>query len=201
MLDFAPSILAPFLILLFLCVRRCTRVIHALLMAWICCQFAALYLHSGNNGQRTAWKQDESFSLQSRRGRKITSFNGAYSLSSHPTQTQITYNGTEWEPDGLASPVVTLALDAPDFLEIAVGPRTQQEGADAYRAKIGNLELPIESISHSNGKVGAVQKVRFSIPESIRHQQGDQLIFLCFTTGWSKSERESKRPLYSVRWK
>jgi hypothetical protein len=201
-LDFAPSFLAPFVITLLLLARRWPRLIPALLLVWLCCESTALCLSGGTPSVRAELSKEELFGLPAPNGRKLPSFNGRYAVENHPLEASIKYNGEGWDRDGTASPLVTLALDCPEFLEILVGPRQVEDGVpDNYKAKIGNTELPMESLIRTRQGSNLVAKVRFSIPEEIRRQNGNQLAFLCFTKDWEEKDRRSHRRLYEVRWK
>ncbi|HEY0548006.1 MAG TPA: hypothetical protein VGF13_00310, partial [Verrucomicrobiae bacterium] len=202
-LDFAPAFLAPFILVLLLCTPRWPRLIPVLLLTWIISESTVRWLGQRNLYVPAPLSREELSALPEPTGRKLASFSGRYSIENHPDQTKIKYNGQGWEEDSeAASAIVTLMVDRPEFLEISVGRREAKDAiSDAYRAKIGNMELPVESIKP--GYIGSNQmhKVRFRIPEGIRSQNVDQLVFLCFTTSWQKIDIESRRPLHEVRWR
>lgn len=201
-LDLAPSFMAPFIMALLLLARRWPRLMPTLLVAWLCGESMALWLSRGSTSFQAELSKEELPSLPMSSGRKLASFNGRYAIENHPVETNIQYNGQTWNRDGMASPILTLVLDRPEFLEISVGQRPEEGGTpDSYRAKIGNLELPVESSIRTQDGSNVIVKVRFGIPDRIRHQSGDQLAFLCFTTGWEPKDRRSQRRLYEVRWK
>jgi hypothetical protein len=199
-LDFAPSFLAPFVMALLL-VRRWPRLMPALFAVWLPCELMTVWLSHGNTSVRAEIPKAELKSLPMADGRKLASFNGRYTLANHPLETSLHYNGQGWDRDGMASSIVTLMLDGPQFLEISVGQRTEGSAHDSYRAKMGNIELPTESVIRTTEGSNWVAKVRFSIPKRIRPQDKVQLIFVCFTTDWEQTTRRSQRPLYEVQWK
>jgi hypothetical protein len=201
-LDFAPAFVAPFIVAVLLLARRWPRLIPMLLVAWLSCESMALWLSRGSTSAQAELSQEELPRLPMPAGKKLTLFNGRYAIENHPVETNIQYNGQGWDSDGMALPIVTLMLDRPQFLEISVGQRQAERGdPDSYRAKIGNIELPVESLVRTHEGSNLVAKVKFGIPERIRHQNGNQVAFLCFTTGWEEKDRRSHRRLHEVRWK
>jgi hypothetical protein len=135
-------------------------------------------------------------------GRRLSEFGSAYSMTNHPGQTGIPYNGYGWDSEtGLAGNIVIVAVDRPEFIEVRVGPRS---GAgelpprpDEFRAMIGAEFLPLREVHQSDGQTW----VRFEVPEEVKSRAGKELLFLCFTKGFDSEDRESQRPLHSVQWR
>jgi len=101
---------------------------------------------------------------------------------------------------GLVSAVAILTVDRPQFLELTLGP--EAEGfPEVYRAKINTIELPIIGITPTTYGTNTAKCVRFSIPESILRQNGDQLISLCFTPSFHGRDMKRTRSLYQARWR
>jgi hypothetical protein len=111
-------------------------------------------------------------------------------------------NGYGWEPlNGFASDIVTLALDRPQFPELRVSPRRGMNGEparpDVYRAQIDGCPLPLREVKQQEDEI----KVVFDIPVAIRSRQHEQVLFLCFSSGYDAEDRLSERFLYSVHWR
>jgi hypothetical protein len=140
--------------------------------------------------------------LPSAEGRRIVEFGGAYSITNHPSQTGIPYNGYGWDSEtGLAGNIVIVAVDRPEFIEVLVGPRSDSAELparpDEFRAMIGAEFLQFREVHQSEGPI----RVRFEVPDKIKSRAGNQLLFLCFTKGFDSEDRESQRPLRSVQWR
>lgn len=132
----------------------------------------------------------------------LNSFAGAYTPPHYPAQTGIMLNGSGWDMEsGIANDVVILAMDQPQFVELQVSKRRTMDGspaqADVYQAILDGQPLHIRKIEPEIDGF----KVRFDIPDAIRQQKTDQILFLCFSQGYDQADRESERFLYSVRWK
>jgi hypothetical protein len=132
----------------------------------------------------------------------IDSFGGSYTISKHPLQTGIQFNGAGWDAEtGVADDVVMLMLDKPQFVELDVSERRTENDtetkADVYHAMIDGKMLPIKLQQSENDEF----KVIFDVPESIRRQNQFQVVFLCFSDGFEKNDRDSERFLYLVKWK
>jgi hypothetical protein len=200
-LDFAPAFLASFVLALILA-HRYKRIFFAALLIWICSESIARLAAHGSAIAQLELSATELIPLPRADGRKLASFNGRYAMENHPEDTHIKYNGQGWGLDGAAAPIVTLMLDRPQFLELVVGPRPPESGLkDRYRAKIGTIELPLESLTRDAAENPSAIKVRFGIPKKIREQDKDQVAFLCFTEKWEPADRQSQRQLFAVRWK
>lgn len=140
--------------------------------------------------------------LPSSTSRPFINIHGKYDLIDHPNKSGLFGNGRGWKmEDGEARAIVMLAIDAPEFVEIVVGPGkySLDDGAhhDAYQAVIDGHPIPVEKVESEGGRT----RVRFAVPDTIRHRAGDELLFLCFTSGYSMVDRESRRILYSVQWR
>jgi len=201
-LDFSAALAAPCILLFVLSARRWPRLVSMVVLVWLCCEGTGLWTRRGDNPGSLALSR-ANLSLPSvPEGRDLTAFQGKYSLEKHPLDTKVPYNGAGWSSDGIASAIVTIAVDNPQFLEIVVGqPESPGEIADVYRAKVGNMELPVEHRMQTFVGNRAAVKVRFRIPDQITRQQCDQLMFLCFRTNWELQDRRSTRPLYEIRWR
>ena len=132
----------------------------------------------------------------------LESFAGSYGITKHPSETGIPLNGAGWDIEtGIADDVVTLVLDKPRFVELDVSGRRDQNGeqarADLYRAMIDGKMLPMKSKQSEDDGF----KVIFNIPESIRRENQDQILFLCFSDSFEQADRDSERFLYSVTWR
>lgn len=91
-----------------------------------------------------------------------------------------------------------VAVDAPQFVELNLGPRIGSKGEqDIYRARIGSIELPVTSVTNVNQTI----RVRFEVPEAIRRRAGEELVFLCFVKTALPLDLDSHRILYSVKWR
>ena len=201
-LDFTPAFLAPFIVVLLVSARRLPRLIPWLLLTWIISDSTMLWLGQGNLNNRTALSREELVVLPEPTGKKLASFSGRYSKENHPDQTHIKYNGLGWEKNGEASVIITLMVDCPEFLEISIGERKSDSvTSDIPRAKIGNLELPVESITPAYVGSNLVINARFRVPERIRREQENQIVYLCLATSWDQKDRLSLRQLYEVRWR
>jgi hypothetical protein len=126
---------------------------------------------------------------------------GKYDFLNHPGDSGLFGNGKGWKKeDGEARAIVMLAIDAPEFVEIVVGPGkySRDDGLhhDAYRAAIDGHLIPVEKVNSEEGRT----RVRFTVPEAIRRRAGEELLFLSFTSGYDMVDRESRRILYSVQW-
>jgi hypothetical protein len=202
MLDFAPSFIAPIIVALVPFFRNWQRFVIVILFAWLCYESIPLWLNRPQINQPASLSKEQLPFLPEVPGKAIPLFHGIYSIADRPNSSGIPYNGSGWNSLGAASPIVTVVIDGPQFLEVSVGPRDPlQRGQDVYRAKIGNVELPIVSRVSTPQNGHLIEKVRFQIPETIRLQNNDQLAFLCFADGWDDNERNSRRTLYEIRWK
>lgn len=126
---------------------------------------------------------------------------GSYDLTNHPSNTAILGNGAGWNSGtGEVKALVALAIDQPRFIEVTVGPGIYKAGGsrqDVYRAVLDGKFIPLEKMERH----GEALHLRFEVPQAIRRRAGDELLFLCFTKGYDKADRESRRVLYSVRWR
>lgn len=132
----------------------------------------------------------------------LESFAGSYEMTRHPSETGIPLNGAGWDIEtGIADDVVTLVLDKPQFVELDVSERRnqngEQTGADVYRAMIDGRMLPMKSKQSEDDGF----KVLFNVPESIRRKNQNQILFLCFSDSFKQADRDSERFLYSVKWR
>ena len=201
--DFAPSFLAATFCLLF-CVRtasgRWKKFCYGGLYAFICWKLIYLMASPASNDPWLKWPGGIR-SVPQTEWKKMSEFSGIYSLDSFPESTGIEGNGMGWQAkSGQAGSIVTLMVDRPQFLELTLGP--EAEGfPKVYRARINNIELPLTGITPTTYGTNTAKCVRFSIPESILRQNGNQLISLCFTPSFHGRDMKRTRPLYQVRWK
>jgi hypothetical protein len=201
-LDLAPGFLAPFSIVFFLLGGRWPQLTSLSLLAWLSLQSVGLWFQRDNASIKTGSSRSEITGLFTPAGAKLKSFEGRYSVERHPASTLMHNNGNGWSTTGLAGPIVTLAVDQPQFLDLLVGNRISQSGGpDSYRAKIAGDDLKIESLSTKDVGGEHLTNVRFQIPERIRQQRGEQLVFVAFVNGFETADRSSQRRLFEVRWK
>ncbi len=207
-LDFAPAFLAVSLIPLFvpLSQRWKTYLVRGL-YGWMLLQIL------WTQGAYPLWKPGEAFKRQWQNtphnfgyniilnNKNLADYQGIYSQENHPGPTGIMGNGMGWNKEtGLVSAVAILTVDRPQFLELTLGP--EAEGfPEVYRAKINTIELPIIGITPTTYGTNTAKCVRFSIPESILRQNGDQLISLCFTPSFHGRDMKRTRSLYQARWR
>lgn len=206
-LDFAPGFLAPLLGGMLLLVRRRQRFISGLVLGWLIVQMGLLLFlpNRGLDQRQPLLSRSEILPLAKPEdgSRKLASFLGGYSLTNFPTATGILQNGQGWEENGNAHAIVQVVVDRPQFIELVAGiPTDTKTNADEIcRAIIDNIELPIESVvSFQDGNTNLTH-VRFSIPERILRQNGDQLLNLCFLAGTNGVDLRSIRLLRSIQWK
>lgn len=126
---------------------------------------------------------------------------GGYNMTNHPRDMAFFGNGRGWNREnGKARAIVTVDLNAPQYVELIVGPGEYQKNVsrhDVYRAIMGGHFLPVQRIHTEADRTS----VRFAVPEAIRRRADYELLFLCFTKNYDKEDRESRRILYSVRWR
>lgn len=199
--DFAPAFLAATYCLLFSCYgRKVKLVIHLLLCIFICWKIGLIMVSPLST---TAWffRAPDSKQLSLPEGQKISEFSGQYSLESFPGMTGISGNGMGWDKKtGTVKSIALFMVDHPQFLELIMGP--EEEGApEVFRAKINNVELPLESITPTSVGTNQAQCVRFSIPEAILRQNNDQMVSLCFSPSFHERDMSRTRPLYQVKWR
>jgi hypothetical protein len=125
-----------------------------------------------------------------------------YSAQHPPAETQIAWNGNGWSVDDtVAEDIVTLMVDRPAFVELVVGKRRDENGVpakpDAYRAVIDGVELPLSGTNFESDQI----HVRFEIPDELKRQLKQEVLFLCFSKRYELEDRISGRFLYSVRWR
>lgn len=129
-------------------------------------------------------------------------FGGIYTLDHHPADTGIDWNGHGWEPqNGFADDLVTLVVDKPEYIELLVDNRRGSNGEkarkDVYQAMIDGVLLPLRKVAPADNGWTVV----FEIPPDLRKKLNDEVLFLCFSRGYDKGDRDSERILYSVRWR
>ncbi len=175
---------------------------------WITAVFPNLGKHS-RGVDSTQWAKAPFLGIERYFGtlKEPNSFNGSYTLEKHPKHSYIRANGYGWKvQDGQADYIVLLLVDKPQYLELLIGPEEADREA-VYRAKINNIELPLESVlpaptgTNTLNGTNAAFLVRFSIPEPILRQDNDQLVSLCFTPSYHEKDLECTRTLYQVRWR
>lgn len=131
----------------------------------------------------------------------LNKFGGIYSLSHHPADAGLSWNGYGWGQNGFANDVVILAIDSPQFVELNVADREVSRGAsihkDTYRAMIDGMSLPLREVVRDD----SVWKVKFDIPMRLHGGRNGEILFLCFSKEYDVEDRDSDRMLYSVRWK
>lgn len=218
--DFAPAFVALGLAVLFCARGRRQNLLYGALFLYICWKvgYIALAPNTSETWGRSIRGLDNKYFYSERKnihypelyklsqrsfsdGRALAEFDGSYSLKNHPKETKIHGNGLGWDPkEGTAIGIVLLAVDKPEYLELIMG--KEPEGSEpVYRAKINNIELPLEEVSPTmNGENEAV-RVRFGIPEEVLRQNGDQLVSLCFTPSYQQEDMERTRDLYRVSWR
>ena len=129
-------------------------------------------------------------------------FHGSYNAEQNPVNSGITWNGLGWEVgSGIASDVIVLVIDQPDFIELHVSPRRRVNGglssSDAYQAMLDSKMLSLQRVVPEENGIMVI----FQVPERLRAAIGNQALFLCFSKGYEADDRDSERFLYSVRWK
>jgi hypothetical protein len=196
-LDFTPSMMGCLVLVIALFGIQIPRAISVILATWLVIQAYFLWAPRDNGNQFFAVSRHELVGLPKAAGRKILSYDGIYSTHNHPTATKIEYNGLGWGTNGTALPIVTLMVDKPQFFELTVERREN----DDYHAKIGNVALPLESIEHFQANKREMARVRFKIPENIRERNQSQVVYVCFRSKWEAEDRTSERLLLEVRWK
>jgi hypothetical protein len=132
----------------------------------------------------------------------LAAFHGSYGAGHNPRISGVSWNGLGWDAGGgLASDIIVLVVDRPDFIELHVSPRRRVGGrppsSDAYQAMIGGNELALQRVVAEQDEI----VVRFQVSERVRAAAENQVLFLCFSRGYKADDRESERFLYSVRWK
>jgi hypothetical protein len=201
LLDFAPAFTALAMLTWFWIARASAWIALSALGAWLGYEIVSSRIISGSTLLRS--RDTAVTALAPSEGSSISEFEGCYASPDDPQRTGISYNGYGWRAENgrVASPSVILALDRPEFVEILVGRRVADKGSsgrqDVYRAMIDNQFLPLREIRAE----GDLLNVRFDVPAMIRARNGDELLFLCFTSGWDKPDRDSERALHSVRWR
>ena len=134
-------------------------------------------------------------------GRILSDYQGIYTPENHPWFSGIMGNGMEWNREtGLVGAMAILMVDRPQFLELTLGPEAE-DFPEVYRAKINTIELPIIGITPTTYGTNTAKRVRFSIPEFILRQNGDQLISLCFTPNFHDHNMKRTRSFYQARWR
>jgi hypothetical protein len=194
-MDFCPALLATVLLAGAMCHRRWPR---TTLLAVIILVAADLSRVRQVPILNQSTEVPYVISLAPSMGSTIDEYGGSYDKDSHPAETEMWFNGFGWGKNGLAGPCVMVAVDAPQFLELTLGPRIKSKDvSDIYRARIGATELPQPSISQVNGEV----HIRFEVPEAIRRRAGEELVFLCFAKTVLRPDLNSTRYLHAVRWR
>lgn len=134
-------------------------------------------------------------------------FHGRFDQAQHPSdlvRTGRPFLTAGWEKaSGCARFSVMVPVDRPEFVQLWVGRRLRTTGdsgrADVYRARIGNLVLPLTSVEADTD--GESLLVRFAVPERLRQRTGDELLFLCFVSLGDWEDWDSQRILHSLRWR
>jgi hypothetical protein len=200
-LDFSPAFAGSLVLFILLFSPKWPRLAPGIVLIWLGWQSTSLWLNRDTAPGRSLAKTEIS-GLPALEGLKLAAFNGRYSPETHPIDSNVLYNGRSWQRDGIVAPVVMLALDRPEFLEILVGePRAKGGTADVYRARLNNLELEKESEERLQQGTDTLRRVRFRIPPTIVERNEDQLVFLSFVAKWEEDDRNSQRYLYEVRWR
>lgn len=206
-LDFSPAFLSVFLAVMLLNVRRFPKTVVTATCLWLICEHMVLLFYPGfekSDGQKP-FSFSELRRLPVPNGKKISEFKGKYNVEQHPNQTRIFYNGYGWGKNGLSTSVISLLVDRPQFLEISLADHeegTKRPAASGvYRAKIDNEELPIQYLTHESFGTNSAIRIRFGIPAKVLRQNGDQVVFLCFTKSLEEADLRSIRRLYEIRWR
>jgi hypothetical protein len=126
----------------------------------------------------------------------VSSFEGKYTLTNHPSASGIAYNGYGWSTDGNASGIVSLIVDSPKFLKVTIKERSN---TPVYcRAKINNIELPIIQRRKERDQVTDLE---YGLPVKVSMTKGDCVLFLCFAKNGSAHALVSEQKMYSVEWR
>ncbi|GEM_PF-2632119 len=200
--DFAPAFLAATFCLLFCSggTGRWKKCCYGGLYAFICWKLIYLITFPASNDTWARLPRGTG-ELAPLEGRILSDYQGIYTPENHPWFSGIMGNGMEWNREtGLVGAMAILMVDRPQFLELTLGPEAE-DFPEVYRAKINTIELPIIGITPTKYGTNTAKRVRFSIPESILRQNGNQLISLCFTPSFHGRDMKRTRPLYQVRWK
>jgi hypothetical protein len=197
LLDFAPAFVACALLVW---LRFSHWVSLVVLAGWLGYELLTAQLRPAPTALLT--RDEVQMELRPAVGKELGEYSGNYSVTNHPGQTEIAYNGYGWNKEhGEASHIVSLAIDRPEFVEMLVGPRLSNSGdhavEDTYRAMIDNQFLPLREVREEGENI----RVTFDVPERIRRRAGDELLFLCFSKSYEPQERASRRVLHSVRWR
>jgi len=197
LMDFAPALLAGLLLFWLGFMHRFPKVAIGTLSVWLLFEIGSAQVIRSGEPQGPAFEGRE---LPAAEGRRLPAFQGSYSIGQHPQYSEIAYNGYGWDDvTGYAGPIVMVAVDKPEFLELTVGERRgdPRDGSDVYRARIGHSELVLERVV----KEDQGNRVIFRVPRAIQQRGGDELVFLCFVDGNDLDERNSTRMLRSIKWR
>jgi len=193
-MDFAPGLLGVLLVPVTILGVRCSRGRAALVAVAMLVDLSRTRLSPNLNPPTHLPSASELLPLP---GRSLAEYGGRYHLDAHPGQTA-RWNGQGWDVKGEAGPVVSVAVDKPEFVEILVGERIGfGNKSDTYRARIGLCELPLRGVESSKGAL----RVRFEVPPFMQTSEEPQLLFLCFSKSLEPLEHESRRLLYSISWR
>ncbi len=211
-LDFAPAFLGGVLIIWSSLLYKQRNFFQILLYIWIIFELVwGTYLCPlcQKDAERTEWQKSPIFQryFLPKDHNYFSPFHGGYDKDNYPVKTGITGNGLGWSKDtGEANSILLIMVDKPQYLELLIGPE-ETDREPVYRAKINNIELPLESVlpaptgTNTLNGTNAAFLVRFSIPEPILRQDNDQLVSLCFTPSFHEKDLECARTLYQARWR
>jgi len=197
LLDFAPALTGLLILFWFLISSRPHFFSLAALASWLFLEIASARVPAELPGLREGPQPSSTTPASS-----LSQFEGSYSETHVPSQSGLAFNGHGWEPEtGFADDVVVLAVDRPEFVELHLTGRRAMNGqstrADRYHAVMDGQSLPLRSVVENADEL----RVAFDVPEKIRRQGQDQLLFLCFSGAFDPEDRESQRFLHSVRWR
>lgn len=199
LLDFAPG-LSGFAVLLWILISaRWSRYLWPLLAMWLVYEIVTAEVPVQT--QRLGTRSHTELALPEKKIVSLEQFRGVYTLSHHPADTGIAWNGHGWESEnGFADDIVVLTVDKPQYVELRVSERRAVNGEparkDVYRAMIDGVLLPLRNVVRGDGL-----RVTFDIPSDLQTRLNNEVLFLCFSGGYDTQDRDSERILYSVRWK
>jgi hypothetical protein len=198
LLDFAPAFVGFSLLAWILLPGRHVKIAAPVLVLWMFYEVISAKVPIGDHHKQPP----TGLVLPHSGGASVNEFHGLYTADNSPNRTDLVFNGDGWDANsGLASDVVSLAVDQPEFIELHLSGRRSSNGVaarnDTYQAQIDGVPLPQhEAVPEPEGL-----KIVFDIPQHIRARHTAEILFLCFSKGYDEADRNSERFLYSVRWR